>query len=80
VIRVSGSITASSEARLHAVFQDALDLNRPCIVLQFSENASVNGAGIAVLTQLFLEGRRRGCAVVAVSLVPVVDLPGPTPG
>ena len=96
VIRVSGSITASSEARLHAVFQDALDLNRPCIVLQFSENASVNGAGIAVLTQLFLEGRRRGCEVAVgglsenlrkmfelvglLKMVPVVDLPGPTPG
>jgi anti-anti-sigma regulatory factor len=78
------------------VFQDALDLNRPCIVLQFSENASVNGAGIAVLTQLFLEGRRRGCEVAVsglsenlrkmfelvglLKMVPVVDLPGPTPG
>ena len=29
-------------------------------MLQFAENASVNGAGIAVLTQLLLELRRQG--------------------
>jgi anti-anti-sigma factor len=60
VITISGVVTAASEERLQSVLRDALALNRPRVVLHFAENASVNGAGIAVLTQLLLEVRRQG--------------------
>jgi anti-anti-sigma factor len=60
VIRISGIVTAASEERMQGLLRDALTLNRQRVVLQFAENASVNGAGLAVLTQLLLELRRQG--------------------
>jgi anti-anti-sigma factor len=89
VIRLSGMVTAASEEPLQSVLRDALAMNRPRVVLRFAEDASVNGAGIAVLTQLLLEVRRQGreAAVAGLSdnlrkvfevvgllkMVPVVD-------
>jgi anti-anti-sigma factor len=60
VIRISGIVTAASEERMQDVLRDALTVNGQRVVLQFAENASVNGAGLAVLTQLLLELRRQG--------------------
>ena len=60
VIRISGIVTAASEERMQDVLREALAVDRQRVVLQFAENASVNGAGLAVLTQLLLELRRQG--------------------
>jgi anti-anti-sigma factor len=68
VIVIQGSITAKAEARLQALYQEALALNKPRIVLHFLENAAVNGAGIAVLTQLLLEAQKQGRHVVVAEL------------
>ncbi len=68
VIRISGIVNAAAEERMQAVFREALAQGRPKVVLQFAENANVNGAGIAVLTQLVLEGRRQGRAVAMAGL------------
>ena len=68
VIRISGIVNAAAEERMQAVFREALAQGRPKVVLQFAENANVNGAGIAVLTQLILEGRRQGRAVAMAGL------------
>jgi anti-anti-sigma factor len=68
VIRISGTVTAASEERLQAVFREALAHDRPQVVLHFAETTSVNGAGIAVLTQLILEGRRQGREVAVAGL------------
>jgi anti-anti-sigma factor len=68
VIRISGVVNAAAEERMQAVFREALAQGRPQVVLQFAENANVNGAGIAVLTQLVLEGRRQGRAVAMAGL------------
>jgi anti-anti-sigma factor len=89
VIVIQGSITATAEARLQALYQEALALNKPRIVLRFLENAAINGAGIAILTQLLLEAQKQGRHVVVAEpsenlrkvfeivglskLVPVVD-------
>ena len=45
-----------------------LSLNKSRIVLHFLESSAVNGAGIAILTQLFLESRKLGKDVVGVGL------------
>ncbi|HSW51091.1 MAG TPA: response regulator, partial [Bryobacteraceae bacterium] len=68
VIRISGIVNAAAEEQMQAVFREALALGQPRIVLQFAENTDVNGAGIAVLTQLILEGRRQGREVAMVGL------------
>ena len=89
VIAIQGNITAKAEARFQALYQEALALNKPRIVLRFLENAAINGAGIAILTQLLLEAQKQGRHVVVAEpsenlrkvfeivglskLVPVVD-------
>ncbi len=68
VIVIQGTITAKAEARFQALFQEALALNKPRIVLLFLENAAINGAGIAILTQLLLESQKQGRHVVVAEL------------
>jgi anti-anti-sigma factor len=68
VIAIQGNVTARSESRFQRLFGEAMALNKPRIVLHFLENASINGAGIAVLTQLLLESQRQGRHVVVAGL------------
>jgi anti-anti-sigma factor len=68
VIAIQGNITANTEARLHALYQEALALNQPRIVLHFLSNAAINGAGIAILTQLLLDSQKQGRQVVVAEL------------
>jgi YesN/AraC family two-component response regulator len=60
VIVITGMVGAASEERLQAALQEALAFSEQKLVLRFAENANVNGAGIAVLTQVILEARRQG--------------------
>lgn len=60
VIRIQGSVTAQSEAQLHEAYQEALDTGAEQIVLSLDANVSINGAGMGILTQLILEGRKAG--------------------
>jgi anti-anti-sigma factor len=64
LIQFRGSMTASAEPELLKGFEEAIALNRDKIVLQFDENASVNGAGISILTQILVEAGKKGCRVV----------------
>lgn len=68
VIVIQGNITAKTESRLQALYQEAVALNKPRIVLHFDENATINGAGIAVLTQLLLDSQKQGRHVVVAEL------------
>ncbi|MCU0561943.1 MAG: response regulator [Desulfobacterales bacterium] len=68
VIVIQGSITAAAEARLQALYREAAALDKSRIVLHFLESATVNGAGIGVLTQLLLESRSQGRHVVVAEL------------
>ncbi len=43
-------------------------LDKPRIVLHFQENAAINGAGIALVTQLLLESQKQGRQVVVAEL------------
>ena len=68
VIVIQGNITAKAEARFQALYQEALALSKPRIVLHFRESAAINGAGIAVLTQLLLDSQKQGRQVVVAEL------------
>jgi len=68
VIVIQGNITAKTESRLQALYQEAVALNKPRIVLHFHENATINGAGIGVLTQLLLGSQKQGRHVVVAEL------------
>ncbi len=60
VLTIRGSVTARSEPFLARAMERARELAKPKIVLHFDDNASTNGAGLALLTQLLLEARDRG--------------------
>jgi len=63
VLVLRGSVTAGSEPFLARAMVSARVLGKPCIVLDFDENASINGAGLAFLTRLLQEARDNGDAV-----------------
>jgi len=60
VLHIRGSVTARSEPFLARAMARARELNPSSIVLDFDENASTNGAGIAILTELLVEARDQG--------------------
>jgi len=58
-----GSVTARSEPFLTRAMAAARALGKAEIVLDFDENASINGAGLAFLTRLLQEARDNGDSV-----------------
>jgi anti-anti-sigma factor len=68
LITIRGSITAGHESQFQSCYREALSLNKGRIVLHFLESSAVNGAGIAILTQVFLESRKLGKDVVVAGL------------
>lgn len=67
IIDISGSINSGTEVRLRDAFSAALTESRK-LVLSFSENTSINGAGIAILTQLLLDCRAKSIPVALAGL------------
>lgn len=63
IVRVRGCITANSEAFLNDVFTRALEFGLPRILLLFEQNASINGAGIALLTEHLVICQEKGVRV-----------------
>lgn len=68
VLTIRGSITAGHESQFQSCYREALALGTRRIVLHFLESSVVNGAGIAILTQLLLESQKLGKDAVAVGL------------
>jgi anti-anti-sigma factor len=68
VLVIRGKITAKTESRLQTLYQEAAALNKSRIVLHFLESAAINGAGLAVLTQLLMDSREQGRRVVVSGL------------
>ena len=68
ILVIRGNITAKTEGRFKTLFQEAVALKKPRIVLNFLDTAAVNGAGIAVLTQVLLESQKEGLHVVVAGL------------
>ncbi|ADU63884.1 MAG: response regulator [Pseudodesulfovibrio sp.] len=67
VIEIKGTVNSGSEESLRTAFASArADSGK--LVLSFSENTSINGAGIALLTQLLLDCRKDGTPVAMAGL------------
>jgi anti-anti-sigma factor len=58
IVDIQGNLTSRSEGALNQAF--ARTETAKHVLLAFNENASVNGAGIALLTQFLLDCRKRG--------------------
>lgn len=67
-IDIRGNVNAGSEPVLLEVYGQINEQNLDKILFRFSENASVNGAGIAVLIQLLTESKNRQQAVILTGL------------
>ena len=60
VLDIHGNVTSHSEPFLQDACNTLVQKGLDKVVLRFDENATINGAGIALLTQLLLEGSKRG--------------------
>ncbi|SDB55404.1 STAS domain-containing protein [Desulfonatronum thiosulfatophilum] len=67
-IDIRGNVNAASEPLLLETYGQINERNLRRILFRFSENASVNGAGIAVLIQLLTESKNRDQAVIMTGL------------
>jgi len=68
VISVCGNVTANTIPHLTEAFTSAKTLKKDVILIDFDENASINGAGISGLTGLLKENRDQGVRVVLAGL------------
>lgn len=68
VIAVRGNVTAQTIPHLAEVFAQAKALAKDAILIDFEENASINGAGITGLTELLRDNRDHGVRVVLAGL------------
>jgi len=64
VIKLQGNISAKSEQYLKDAYAEALQKGVKRVVFHFDDSTSVNGAGIAILTQLILESEKEGIEIV----------------
>jgi YesN/AraC family two-component response regulator len=63
VVHIQGSVTSQCEGPLESVFKNALSAGKDKIIMDFDPNASINGAGIAILTQILIDGQKHGIHV-----------------
>jgi YesN/AraC family two-component response regulator len=68
VVGVRGNVTAHTIPHLNEAFDKAVKMGKPTILIDFDENASINGAGITGLKELLSGNRARGIHVVLAGL------------
>lgn len=68
VIDVLGNISSHSEPYLREAYGQAKAAGARKLILHFDASTSVNGAGIAILTQLVLESEKDGIRIVIAGL------------
>lgn len=68
VLHIQGNLTSHSEPRLQETYKQAVEMNKSRIILHFLESTSINGAGIALLTQLLLDSQKQGQEVLIAGL------------
>jgi len=68
VMHLQGNLATQSEPRLQEAYEQVVAMGKQRIVLHFNKNASINGAGIALLTQLLLDAQKQGIDVVIAGL------------
>lgn len=68
VIQIQGNVTAQTERFLEEACESVFKNKGKQVVFDFDPSTSVNGAGIAVLTQLVLEGEKQGVEIIMAGL------------
>ena len=68
VVEIQGSVSSHSEPYLRDAYAKAKEGGAARMVLHFDSNTSVNGAGIAILTQLVIESEKDGLEIVMAGL------------
>jgi anti-anti-sigma factor len=68
VVRVQGNVNAHSEPYLREACAAAAREREDVLILDFEDNASINGAGIAALTGIVADARKRGGRVYVAGL------------
>lgn len=80
IMEIRGNVTSNSEPYLLAAYEKIAD--QPQLLMLFDPNSTINGAGIAVLTQIVMAGAKRhqtiGMAGLPDNFVKVFDLVGIT--
>ena len=62
-IDIHGGLTASAMEEMDTAFQKACEGNPSNIVLKFNEGGRINSTGIAIIINLMIDSRERGCRV-----------------
>lgn len=68
VLDIRGSLCSASEPYLTAAFETVFQSGAKAVLLSFDDNASINGAGIAVLIQLLGQARTAGLSAAITGL------------
>ncbi|MBF0111883.1 MAG: response regulator [Desulfamplus sp.] len=68
IIRVQGNVSSQNDQYLKDAYNQAIENSIKRVVLQFDPSTSVNGAGIAILTQLVLDSEKDGIEIVMAGL------------
>ncbi|WP_319469713.1 response regulator [uncultured Pseudodesulfovibrio sp.] len=68
VVGVRGNVTGNTIPHLTEAFAEAKGVGKDVILIDFEENASINGAGITGLSDLLKENRDAGVRVVLAGL------------
>ncbi|MBF0210537.1 MAG: response regulator [Desulfamplus sp.] len=68
IIRVQGNVSSQNDQYLKDAYNQAIQNSIKRVVLQFDPSTSVNGAGIAILTQLVLDSEKDGIEIVMAGL------------
>jgi anti-anti-sigma factor len=63
VVHIQGNVSAQSEQALREICEGVFSSGTELLVLHFDPNVSINGAGISILTQIILDGQKRGCRI-----------------
>ena len=64
VIRLQGHISAKSEQYLKDAYAESVPKGVKQVIFHFDDSTSVNGAGIAILTQLVLDSEKQGIGIL----------------
>ena len=67
-IDIQGDLTASAAKDMDAAYQKACEYNPSNILLKFGGKYHINSTGIAIVINLLIDSRERGCRVFVCGL------------
>ena len=67
-IDIQGDLIASAEKDMDAAYQKACEYNPSNIILKFGGKTHINSTGIAIVTNLLIDGRKKGCRMFVAGL------------